>query len=242
MNEKKMTSLNRVNLYEQIADYMEKLILDEKQEEWNEGSKLPPEQELADYFDVSRNVIREAIKSLKERGLVEPKNGVGVYVTKPDVQKLSSLIYRMVLMDDIDVKSIYDVRTMMETYTAGLAATVCSEEELQHMRKLLSRMEDRSISINERRETDYAFHVAIAEATKNPLLLLMVSAMKDVFIAMIEKGIFVRGGIEDACKRHEKIMRSLENHDADAAREAMQEHLEVSCQSAHTYDNNSKNK
>lgn len=221
-------TLNRVNLYEQVADYLEQQILDPDQAFWQAGEQLPSEQELANSFGVSRNVVREAIKLLKERGLTEPRNGVGVYVTRPEPQKLSELIYRFVLMNKIDIVAIYDTRILLEVHSAEMAAQCCTDEQLEQMHQLLDRMNDRTISVNERRETDYLFHVAIAQAAGNPMNEILISALKDVFIAMIEKGIFNHGGIEDACRRHERIYQALAAHNPQEAKEAMREHLEFS--------------
>lgn len=229
-------TLNRVNLYEQVADHLEQLILDQDNGEWSAGNQLPPEQELADAFGVSRNVVREAIKLLKERGLAEPRNGVGVYVTRPEPGKLSELIYRFVLMNKVDIVSIYDTRILLEVHSAGLAAERCTDEQLKKMRELLKRMEDHTISVNERRETDYMFHVAIAQAAGNPMNEMMLSALKDVFIAMIEKGIFNPGGIQDARKRHERIYKALEEHDIEGARAAMEDHLLYSQKQVNDYN------
>lgn len=233
-------TLNRVNLYEQVADYMEQMILDAKETQWEAGGKLPSEQELADRFGVSRNVVREAIKLLKERGLVDPRNGVGAYVTKPESQQMSAMIYRYVLMDGIDIAEIYDTRILIEEHCAYEAAARCTDEDLREMRALLDKMEDRTISADERRETDYQFHIAIAKAAGNPLNLLMIESFKDVFLAMIEKGIFVPGGIVDASARHEKIMKALVAHDCEGAKQAMIEHLTVSLEHVKDYNNQRK--
>ncbi|MCD8105713.1 MAG: FadR family transcriptional regulator [Lachnospiraceae bacterium] len=238
---KELRSFNKVNLSEQIADYVEQLILDGTNQEWTESAKIPAEQELADSFGVSRNVVREAMKILKERGLVDSQNGVGAYVTKPNPQKLSSLIYRYILMDEIDAWAIYDVRILLEVYGVERAARCCTEEQLHHMRELLSKMENKDLSINERRETDFEFHIAIAEAAGNPLNLLMITALKDVWLAMIEKGIFRKGGIEDACIRHERIMAALEQHDVEGAKIAMEDHLKTSLENVKWYDRNYDN-
>ena len=229
-------TLNRVNLYERVADHLEQMILNSDESQWGEGEQLPPEQELADEFGVSRNVVREAIKLLKERGLADPKNGVGVYITRPDAQKFSALMYRYVLMNGIDVSSIYDTRILLEKHNARLAAGRCTEENLEKMRMLLARLEDRTISVNERREADYQFHVEIAEAAGNPINVFLTTAMKDIFIAMIEKGIFNHGGIEDACKRHSRIMAALEAHDSEEAAAAMEDHLIYSYEQVQKYN------
>ena len=73
MREKEIHTLDRSRLYERIADQLETRIIEDKDEEWQEGAKLPSEQKLAESFGVSRNMVREAIKLLKERGLAEPK-------------------------------------------------------------------------------------------------------------------------------------------------------------------------
>ena len=222
------SGFTRVNLYEQIADYLEKQILLSGEEGWQAGDRLPAEQELADRFGVSRNVIRETIKVLKERGLVDPRNGVGATITRPDAQKLSSMIYRYVLLQEMDPEEIYDVRGLLEVQSAQLAAQRVSEEGLARMRELLNRMNDRTLSIKERRETDFEFHVEIARQTGNRMLEMLVDALREVFMAMMEKGIVVFGGIDDAAVRHERILEALSRHDSVLAGEMMREHIEYS--------------
>ena len=88
----------KTNLYEQIADYLEDMILNNKT--MQEEKKLPSEQALAVTFGVSRNVVREALKLLKERGLIELRNGTGAYITKPEASNISDVVSR------IDRKSV----------------------------------------------------------------------------------------------------------------------------------------
>lgn len=226
----------RVNLYEQIADYIEKKILLGDDPSFSEGEKLPPEQDLANHFGVSRNVIRESIKLLKERGLVDPRNGVGAYVTRPDESKISTMMYRYILLRDVNPDAIYDVRTLLEPACARMAAAHVTDEELQHMEKLLAHMEDRSIAIKERRETDFAFHVEIARCTRNAMMEMLVIAMKDIIIAMMEKGIMVYGGIDDASFHHKRILDALKARDPQLAEEMMRAHVEQSRMQVKKYD------
>ena len=225
-------AVSKVNLYEQIADKLEDMILASG---FAEEAKLPSEQTLAERFSVSRNVIREALKLLKERGLIEYRNGTGSYITKPEAANLSDVISRMVVLDNIDYKAIYDVRIILETAACRKAARCVTEEQLAEMDDLLERLKDRSISILERRETDFEFHVAIARATGNPLLEILVQAMKNVFMSMIEKGIFLSGGIDDAIMRHGNIMEGLREHDSIKAEDAMYDHLEFSKKNVEKY-------
>lgn len=109
------------------------------------------------------------------------------------------------------------------------------------MQELLENLKDRSISVEERREKDFAFHIAIAQAAGNPLLVILVQAMKNIFIEMIEKGIFITGGIDDAIMRHNSIMSALIDHDAEAAECAMRDHLEFSRKNVEAYMARQKN-
>lgn len=231
-------TLVKTNLYEQIADCLEELILTD--EELKKEEKLPSEQTLAEKFGVSRNVIREALKILKERGLVDPKNGMGSYITKPEASNLSDVISRMVAMDNINFRNIYDVRIILETASCKRAAMNATEEELENMMDLLKQLQQREISIEERRELDFAFHVAIAESTGNPLLVFFVQAMKNIFLEMIEKGILIEGGIDDAIKRHANIMEALKAGDPNMAEVMMYDHLIFSEKNVENYYENIK--
>jgi GntR family transcriptional repressor for pyruvate dehydrogenase complex len=224
-------TVSRVNLYEQIADKLEELILASGFEE----EKLPSEQALAEQFGVSRNVIREALKLLKERGLIDSRNGTGSYITKPEAANLSDVISRMVAMNNIDYRSVYDVRIILETAACKSAASRVTDAQLEEMEQLLEALKDRSLSVEERRETDFAFHVAIARAAGNPLLEILVRAMKNVFIELMEKGIFLNGGIDDAIMRHANILDALREHDPGMAEDAMYDHLLFSKKNVEKY-------
>lgn len=215
----------RTNLYEQIADLLQEKIIDEH---IKENQKLPSEQTLAEQFEVSRNVIREALKVLKERGLIDLKNGIGSYVTKPEASNLSNIISCMVAMEDIDFKDIYDIRIILETASIEIAATKVTKEQLKYMKQLLDKLNDRSITVKERRECDFKFHIAIAEATGNTLLVIFIQTMRNLFIDMIEKGIFIEGGIADASLRHQRIYDALVQKDPRLAKNMMYEHLAAS--------------
>ena len=96
-------TLKRSNLYEQIADAIEKAILGLGEEGiFEEGQdKLPSEQALARKFGVSRTIVREGLKLVKERGLVELRTGEGSYITKPRPEAISKVISRMILMESV---------------------------------------------------------------------------------------------------------------------------------------------
>ena len=217
-------SLNTTHLYEQVADLMEQEIVGRRLD----GERLPGEQALATRFKVSRASIREAMKLLRERGLVDSRQGSVSLVKKPEACNLSAVMSRIIRMDDIGYNDIYDMRILMELEAARLAASRVGEEDLKAMEAQLDLLKDRGITSTLRRDTDFAFHLQIAKAAGNQLLVILVEAMSNVFKDMINAGIFVLGGIDDAIMRHDKILKALQARDPEAAQTAMLEHLEQS--------------
>lgn len=224
-------SLQKAPLYEQIADILEQQILSQHQD----GFRLPSEQQLAEQYQVSRTIIREALKLLKERGLIDSKTGSGAYVTKPEAQNVADVVYRIVQMDHIGYADVFDVRTILETEAASQAARYVSEEELSKMADCLDRLKDPQLSPKECAEYDYQFHYMIAEASRNPLLALITTAISSVNREILHKAFTIRGGVDDSIVRHNKILEALQRHDETAAKGAMIEHLNKSRQNIAEY-------
>ncbi len=224
--------LHRASLSQQVADLLEQEII----EKYPEGARLPSEQALAERYEVSRTIIREALKTLKERGLIDSKTGSGAYITRPEAQNLSDMVARIIRMDKIGIPSIYDVREILERAAIHRAAKYVTDEELQEMEVMLMKLRDPDLSVEERRDLDFAFHYMIAQASRNELLVLLVETMSIVFKDVISSGIFTEGGIEDAIVRHQVIMDALSARDVKASDAAMKAHLGQSLINAKQYE------
>lgn len=227
--------VKRTNLYEQIADALENAILQSGVSVLAEGEstredKLPSEQTLATKFGVSRTVIREALKLVKERGLIEQRTGEGSYITKPRPDAISNVVSRMILMDNIGDDEIVAVRGILEIASCRLAATNADAADLAKMESILDSMkanwDDNETMI--RMDTD--FHIAIAVASKNKLLGILVEAMTVLIRKFIRKSIYAPGAKPDGMKRHAVILTALKTRDPEAAEAAIRNHLEVSRQ------------
>ena len=117
----------RSKLSEQIANALEEEIISAGRI----GERLPSEQHLAERFEASRTVVREALKILRARGLIDSRTGSGAYITRPDVQDLSHMVTRMIRMDEaIDYSSIYEVRYFLEAAAARSVVARASDEDL----------------------------------------------------------------------------------------------------------------
>ncbi len=224
--------LNRANLSEQVADLLEEEIL----ETYSFGARLPSEQALAERYEVSRTIIREALRTLKERGLIDSKTGSGAYVKRPEAQNLSDTMARIIKLDRIDVPSIYEVREILERATVRRAARLVTDGELVELDETLTQLKNRELDQQQRRDLDFTFHYLIAKASRNPLLELLVETMSNIFKEMIVSGIVLSGGVDDAIVRHQVIMDALHAHDVQTADAAMHAHLRQSLDNAERYE------
>ncbi len=219
--------INRTHLYEQIAQILENAIIKPDSEM---AEKLPSEQALADKFGVSRTVIREALKLLKERGLIELRNGEGSYITKPGSDTVSNAIQRIIHTEGISIDDVYNMRIILEVASCRLAALNASKEDLEKVQLILSEMESRKLDLPVRIRLDADFHIAIAHASKNRLLGMFVGTMTALLTDVIGKGIQVPGGNEDGLRRHRSVLEAIRTGDPDAAENAIRDHLDVSRQ------------
>ena len=223
--------LQKTPLYEQVADLMEQQILTQ----YEDGYRFPSEQQLADQFNVSRTIVREALKLLKERGLIDSKTGSGAYVTKPDSHNISNVMHRIIRMDQIDYNDVFDLRIILETAAAIQAAKKATPDQLAEMKDCLDKMHDLSLDPKSRSSYDFAFHFMIAKASQNPLLAIVTEAVGDVCREIISKAVLVPGGIQDGITRHETIYQMLCKHDAESIPGAIEGHLERSRKNYHDY-------
>lgn len=224
-------SLQKAHLYEQVADLLERQII----AQYKDGKKLPSEQHLAEQYQVSRTIIREALKLLKERGLIDSKTGSGAYVTKPEAQNIADVVSRIIRVNRIDYANVFDMRIFLETEAVSRAARYVTEEEIQEMEEILERLKGSGLSAEERSEYDFSFHYMISKASGNPLLALMTEAIGTICQEVISVGFLVQGGLEDSIVRHNRILQALKDHDEKEARESVAAHLEKSKQNYEKY-------
>ncbi len=226
-------AVNKTNLYEQVANHLEELILDPT---LDLAKKLPSEQALATQFSVSRTVIREALKLLKERGLIIQKNGDGSYITKPRTDTVSSAIGRIIHMDNIDNDDLHGMRIILEVAASRLAAQNATPGEIELLSKIVTSMQNRKLPLDERVQMDADFHITLAKASRNELLVMFVETMTILLKDYMAKGVLLPGGIDDGLIRHARVIRAIASGDPDQAEEAMRDHLKVSRENVSVFD------
>ena len=211
-------------LYEQIVGQIEQRIL---AGELKAGDQLPSEHELAKQFAVSRTAVREAIKTLREKRLVEIRPGRGTFIINgmPDAMRHSlGLLMRFGSVSGFS--NLVEVREILEPEIAALAATRITDEYITAMREALDIMETALDNVDVFAEADLDFHLALAEATQNPIIPVLVDSIIDLLREQRKRIGLVEGGLQRGQSHHKKILDAVIRRDPQAARQAMQDHLE----------------
>jgi len=212
-------------LYERVVEKVLTLI---SSGTWKPGFRLPPERELSEAFGVSRTVVREAVKALEARGVLESTAGSGVSVRLADFNMVSqSLQTYMQLSNRVDFEiRLNEVRRVLEVEMVALAARRITPEQRTQLRQICGQMREGKNTAKQMAELDFRLHVTLAEATQNDLfkvlLAPLIHQLRDQIILTWED--FPRP-VEKVFDQHEAIVSAVENGDADAARQAMTKHL-----------------
>jgi GntR family transcriptional regulator, transcriptional repressor for pyruvate dehydrogenase complex len=210
-------------LYEQIVQQVEESI---HKGAMKPGDQLPPERELAQQFGVSRTAVREAVKALREKGLVEAYPGRGTFITDGTSYSMRQSLDRMLRVGQAEGSGfLAEVREILEPEIAGMAATRADAEDLASMREQVRIMDEARKDPDAFIEADLDFHLTLAEAAANPIILSLI----DSIVGLLREqrmGIFqVEGGPERGQYHHKKILEAIEHKDSAGAREAMKAHL-----------------
>ena len=210
-------------LYEQIVQQIEESISGGK---LKVGDQLPAERDLAQRFGVSRTAVREAVKALSEKGLVEALPGRGTFITNGTSNGIRQSLDRLVKNGQPEgFMYLVEVREILEPEIAALAATRASDEDLAAMREVVAIMDTARHDPDAFIEADLDFHLALAEAAANPLILSLIDSIVGILREQ-RMGIFrVEGGPERGQYHHKRILDAIEHRDAQGAREAMRAHL-----------------
>ncbi len=209
-------------LYERIANQIEQRIA---MGDLKVGDQLPTELDLAKQFGVSRTAVREAVKALREKGLIEIRLGRGTFVTQGAEAAVRHSL-GLLLKTEKGLTHLAEVREILEPEIAALAATRISEENIAAMTKALQTMEIALDNVDIFAEADLDFHLALAEATQNPLIPSLMDSIIDLLREERKRTGAAEGGLARGQCHHKKILAAVICRDPQAARKAMQDHLQ----------------
>ena len=195
------------------------------------GTKLPSEREMAERHGVSRPVVREAIRGLVARDLVEVVPGRGAFVRFARSSDAANRLDDLLRRQQPTPRHLVEARLMLERTTAGLAAERATAADLDAIAAALTAF-DRADGLLDQVRHDLGFHLAVARAAHNPVVATMFGAIAGLTAELMLRSLADPQTIPASVPYHRAIFAAIREKDADRARQAMTDHLGVA---ARTY-------
>lgn len=212
-------------LAERVTDQIENLIVTNHLQP---GDHLPPERELGRQFGVSRTVVREAIRALVAKSLLEVRPGGGTVVRSPTAEAVaqSMKLFLRGGLEQLDYEKVHEVRRLLEVEIAGLAAERRTEADLKALETILREVPTIPRSDRDHfARNDVTFHATLARATHNELFSLLLDSIADIMFTIRQLGFSVPDMPSRVRKFHQAIYEQVKAGDSEKARKAMHDHL-----------------
>lgn len=189
------------------------------------GDKLPSENELAKALQVSRPVVREALRGLAMMGIVESKQGGGCYVTDLKPKRLMAPLSFVLSLQDYSLESLFRAREVIDCGIAADAARYATEDQVA----LLQALAEEGYKLVEDpvafRVMDAEFHELIGQAAQNDFLDRVSRSLYGLAIEQRRKASGMDGVLSQSARDHDAIVRAISAHDPEGARAAMDQHV-----------------
>jgi GntR family transcriptional repressor for pyruvate dehydrogenase complex len=222
------TVFNAVGREPRLSDKVTEAILETiASNQLKPGDTLPTERELGEQFGVSRTVIREAIRALSAKGMLEVRGGSGVRIVAVDEGTVRESMRHFVQGSAMDYGKVDEIRRVLEVAAAGIAAGRATPEDIAAINETIEQMDNACDDVELTVQYDIAFHRALASATHNELFLVLHDSMGEMLLEVRRQNL-TRGGADRrrlVVDLHRRIRDAVEAHEPEAARAAMAEHL-----------------
>jgi DNA-binding FadR family transcriptional regulator len=185
------------------------------------GSRLPREVELADRLQVSRIVIREAMKILEDRGVVDVRAGRGTITVAPRPDRVKTSLLQLFRDQPVptiqDMERLLELRQVLEETTASLAAVRATAEDLGQIEAALEEMRKGEANLEQTVSADLQFHRSIMRAAHNPFIEMVLDPLMEVFLQQIK----VTNTFNTGWEAHRSIFAEIRAHNPLGARQAV---------------------
>jgi len=208
------------NLYSEVLHGLRRMI---ERGEIREGERIPTERVLAERFGVSRTCVREALGALKLSGVIQARPGAGTYLAKasPGGIDRSDLL----LVEEGSPFEILESRKIIEPAIASLAARKATAADVS---RLVDAMENLRVSVEDAEsltEADRQFHMCMAEATHNRILIRTLGQILDLMQRIYYPAVGIVGPRDGYYDTHNEVLRNVQERNSKGAERAMRAHL-----------------
>jgi GntR family transcriptional repressor for pyruvate dehydrogenase complex len=192
------------------------------------GQRLPPERELCLRFGIGRSSLREALRCLAIVGVLNVRVGEGTSIAEDGGKFLVKILQWRLITEQHDLENLMEVRIALEGVAAASVARNGSEEEIDELQAMTEKM---SACLNDRKrfsKLDLEFHLALSKASGSPLLLDMISTIREQVAVGLARVLTPANALPRVLEEHRRIVQKIRKHDSKGAREAIRTHLENS--------------
>ncbi|MCM3269045.1 FadR/GntR family transcriptional regulator [Paenibacillus elgii] len=209
-------------VYEDVIEQIENIILEGN---LAPGDVLPTERELAQAFGISRGTLREAFRILEREGLIETRPGGGRFLSKnlskaEDTKRILENIERATIIELLEAREIF------ETGIVELAAMRATEQDIAEIESALERWGTIDRNSEDPVNPDQAFHLSIAKATHNVVLVNLIDLHMDLLQKTLTKTVDIPGRKSEVYKEHYAILQAIKEKDPAKAKAALLHHLQ----------------
>jgi len=222
MTKLQLTRVPRASVKNQVFAQLRDRIMERT---WRPGTKIPSENALAVAFGVSRVSIREALQMLASLGLLETRHGGGTYVREYAGEILFSPLLPMLALDTLDILHVLEFRKMVERGIVSLVVRRAGSAEIEELESAFREMENHKNDARAFAQADLSFHLALAKATGNPVVIKVNAVITDI-LRVSMYSIVGSLGTKDGLHYHRRILDAIKAHDESQAESLMVEHLE----------------
>lgn len=189
------------------------------------GDRLPSEAELCTMFSVGRSSIREALRVLDNMGILK-RTRQGTFVSGQTIEGISRHIAYWVFLNNVDMRELFEIRSMLEAESARLAAACRTEAEIETLKAIHEDMKRAGENQTQYVQANVAFHMEIARIARNKVLVAFLESMTTVIQLAQRRVIQQEGVISQAILQHQRVLDAVEAGDQESARNRMYEHLQ----------------
>lgn len=222
-----MEAVKRVPIVDQVMKNLQELIIERN---YKPGDKMPTEREVCEMFHVGRSTVREAYRMLQIMGVLESKQGSGSIVAQEMSQTQQEGVREWFRQNATNISDYMEVRMALEPTATSLAIQRATTEEIDHIKEIHDLFcqaveQNNALKMS---EYDSAFHMAIAQASHNQLIVKMENMISDCILDYRKQSFSVNENVKHAVLPHKIILDALYRRDPQAGETAAKQHLKIS--------------
>lgn len=217
--------ISRTTLSEEMSKQMIEMV---RNGEWIPGEKIPGEIELSKAFQVSRNTVREALKSLEISGIIEAQPGRGTFLSIHAQRNIDRMELMYLLKSGSSFDELMDTRLLIEPHLGQLAAERANDEDIEVLERIMDECREAIDNGNYTTDHGLKFHMHIAVMSKNLVLAKFLHSITEELYAqrlMFLDKYVENQDLEEHIKEHEKILEAVKRRDSEAVKKYLYEHI-----------------